>query len=83
MPTMTPYSNDAASIQIDELTVENNPDRVAVYGSVQLTKDKIGLKHARELKAIIDAVVTSLEADNHLPDKITIKPGDQVDNPFK
>lgn len=83
MSPITPYANEAHSLQIGELTIENRVDQVALYGSAHLTKDKAGLQHARELKAIIDAVVASLEADKSLPDKITLKPTDQVDNPFK
>ena len=52
-------------------------------GSGQLTKDKTGLQHARQLKEVIDAVVAALEAEKSLPEHITVKPAEKVDNPFK
>jgi hypothetical protein len=48
-----------------------------------ITRDKIGLAHALQLKQILDAAVIALQHDPALPDQITFKPSDQVDNPFK
>src|SRR4051794_4282295 len=39
------------------LTVESRTDRVSVYGGLDLTRDKRGLAHARELEALPDRVV--------------------------
>jgi hypothetical protein len=83
MSSIKPYTNEADSIEIGDLTIENRLDQVSMYGDIQLTKDKVGLQQAKELKAIIDAVVKALEAEKNLPDHITFKPTDQVDNPFK
>ena len=82
MSSFTPYQNEEQSIAIDELTVENRLDRIAVYGSVELTKDKAGLQHARALKEVIDAVVAALEHDKNLPEQVELKPTDTVKNPF-
>src|SRR3954470_8272648 len=38
-------------------------DRVALYGSVDLTKDRAGLRRARELRALLEAVVSALERE--------------------
>ena len=70
MPTFDPYADDAASLDIGELTLENGRDRIAVYGSLDLTRDKAGLKRARALKAVLDAVVGHLEAAHDLPDTV-------------
>ena len=83
MPALDPFSNEADSIMIDDLTVENRLDRLELYGSVQITKDKAGLKVAEELKALIDAAVAALRADKSLPDHIPIAPTQKVENPFK
>jgi hypothetical protein len=83
MSTFKPYKNEADSIAIDELTIENRLDRISIYGSIELTKDKAGLQQAMQLKNLIDAVVATLQADKNLPDHITIKPAEKVDNPFK
>jgi len=68
MTRMTPFADDAASISIGGLTVENGTDRIALYGSLDLTRDKQGLAHARSLKALLDQAVQLLEADKALPD---------------
>jgi len=80
---LTPFADDSASIGIGGLTIENGTDSVAVYGNVDLTRDKEGLKLARELKALVDGVVAALEADKSLPEQIAPpdKP-DTVANPF-
>jgi hypothetical protein len=83
MSPITPYANEADALEIGDLTIENRLDQVSLYGEIQFTKDKQGLRQAKELKSIVDAVVKALEAEKHLPEHITFKPTDQVDNPFK
>ena len=65
---LTPYADDAASVSIGEMTVENGTQRIALYGSLDLTRDKQGLAHARTLRALLDQVVKTLEAAKGLPD---------------
>jgi len=81
--TMTPYADDAASIAIGDLTLENGRDCVAVGGSLDLTRDKAGLAHARALKAAVNAIVHVLDSDAALPDKVAPpKAATEVQNPF-
>ncbi len=82
MAHLHPFQNEADSLMVDDLTVENRLDRVSLYGTLQITRDKAGLKHAQALKAIIDAVVSTLKAQA-LPDHIGIIAPDETDNPFK
>lgn len=82
MPSIKPYQNEEESIAIDELNVENRLDRISVYGSIDLTKDKTGLARARELKEVLDAVVAALEKEKSLPDHVQLKPTEKVRNPF-
>ena len=77
----TPYRNESDCIRLDELTVENRLDRISLYGSIDLTRDKNGLAATRELKKIIDAVLSELEKAE-LPEKITLAASESVDNPF-
>jgi hypothetical protein len=82
-PKMQPFANDADSIEIAGLTIENGTDRIAVYGNLDLTRDKPGLEGALTLKSLLDAVVHALEAEKALPEKIEPpKPADEVKNPF-
>ena len=82
MADIQPFQNEEESLSIGELTVENRLDRLSLYGSLQITKDKAGLKQALELKALIDAAVAALQAAK-LPEHITVTPAERVDNPFK
>jgi len=77
------YADDAASVTIGDLTLENGRDCVAVGGSLDLTRDKPGLAHARTLKAALDTIVHALESDPALPDKVAPpKATTEVKNPF-
>ena len=83
MTRLTPFTDDAASTSIGKLTIENGTDRIALYGSIDLTRDKQGLAHAQALKALLDQVVQVLEADHALPDAVTPQAAPKtVANPF-
>jgi hypothetical protein len=83
MTAMKSYADDSASPQIGDLTIENGTDHIAVYGSLDLTRDKAGLESARALKRIVDAALKVLEGDKNLPDRIAPpKKPEQVKNPF-
>jgi hypothetical protein len=84
MPTQpfSAYENEIDSLQIDTLSVENRLDRISLYGSLELTKDRRGLESALKLKRIIDASIDALKRDKNLPDRIEIKASESVENPF-
>ena len=82
--TISPFANESESLGIGDLTIENRTDRVSIYGSIDLTRDKAGLEHARMLKALLDKVVQVLESEKNLPDKIAPPDApDEVANPFQ
>ena len=84
MKSIEPFANESESVGIADLTVENRTDRVSVYGNIDLTRDRQGLKDARALRDLLDRVVKALEADKDLPDRIPPPDAtDSVDNPFK
>jgi hypothetical protein len=79
----TPFSDDSASLRIGGFTVENGTDKVALYGSLDVTRDKNGLKQAKALKAAVDAIVKALEQDKALPKESgPAEAPQQVKNPF-
>jgi hypothetical protein len=83
MTQFTPFADDAASVSLGTLTVENGTERVALYGSLDITRDKADLRQALALQAIIDQVVQALSADPALPERQP--PADKpetVRNPF-
>jgi hypothetical protein len=78
-----PFSDSSTSLSIGEFTVENGTDKVALYGSLDVTRDKSGLKQAKALKAAVDAIVRALEQDKALPDESgPAETPQQVKNPF-
>lgn len=76
-----PYQHGTESVQIDDLTIENQIDCISVYGNLQITKDQLGLKNAKALQDLIDAVVAVLEQEN-LPIQIERQANQEIDNPF-
>ena len=81
MTEFQPYRNEKDSFDISELTVENRIDCVEIYGSIRLTKDKVGLLLARQLKQLVDSTLAVLEKDE-LPDQVPVAKTDRIKNPF-
>jgi len=81
-----PYENEEDVLQVSDLNVENRLDKIAVFGSVDLTRDKAGLRLATALKEVLDAVVLKLreeEKNNILPETIPMpRTGKFVKNPL-
>ena len=78
-----PYADEAAALQIGDLTLENHLDRVVLFGSLDLTRDKVGLHHARTLRDLLAVVVVELERPGtELPEAIKTASTDTVKNPF-
>jgi hypothetical protein len=82
METIRPFENEAESLQIDELTVENRLDRISIYGNVDITRVKAGLERARQLQRLLNDTLKVLEGEE-LPDAIATKPSSHVPNPFQ
>jgi hypothetical protein len=72
--TITPFADDSASTSIGELTIENGRDRMSIYGSLDITRDKRGLEDARRLQTVLAGVVRLLEGEgDQLSEKHEIK----------
>ena len=84
-PAFTPFANDADALTLGELNVENHTDHVAVFGNLEIRRDAEGLRQARTLKGVLDAVVAAL-ASADLPAHAETTGGTtarQVKNPFE
>ena len=80
---MTPFADDSAATSIGDMQVENGMDRIAVYGSLDLTRDKAGLALAQALRALLDKAIAAMEADHALPAAIPApKKTGKAANPF-
>lgn len=82
MSDFKPYANEADVLTVDNLSIENRVDRVTLQGDVELTKDRRGLALARQLKAVLDATVKALEAEQALPEAVQAEAPTMVKNPF-
>ena len=76
-----PFKNEADSVEIGDLTIENRVDRVSIFGSIDITKDKTGLSAALQLKSVLDEILSELQSAD-LPEKVEIKAPETVPNPF-
>jgi hypothetical protein len=82
--SFTPFADEAGVRTIGALCFENGTDRIALHGSLDLTRDKTGLAQARLLKQTLDAIVKALEGDD-LPEAVAEAPEaapKSVPNPF-
>ena len=80
-----PFLDNESAAAIGDLSVENSTIAVMISGNLEVTRDKTGLKRARALKQLADAMVEQLEADGELPDKVATAKEQvkEVDNPFR
>lgn len=76
-----PFKNESECLQMGDLTIENRIDRVSIFGSIDITRDKEGLEVARQLKQVLELTLAELEGAD-LPDQITLEAPDCVENPF-
>ncbi|RYY78024.1 MAG: hypothetical protein EOO69_12410 [Moraxellaceae bacterium] len=75
------FKDNSASLDIGSLTLENNAERVSIYGSLNIGCDQQGLQHARQLQAILNDMVNYL-AQQDLPEHIETFTPKAVKNPF-
>ena len=75
------FKDDTASVDIGDLTFENNDQRVAIFGSINIGRDQQGLAQAKQLQAIINDMVSYLEQQD-LPEQIETFTAKIVKNPF-
>jgi hypothetical protein len=76
---------DVLNIQGDALTVTNDPVRIVISGTLELTRDKAGLKAALALQQAIGGIVDVLQRDPSLPERVADEPPaptGTVKNPF-
>ncbi len=79
-----PFADDDAAASIGDLSIENGTSRIAISGSVEITRDEAGLERARALKQLADELVATLEAGptpkHDMPTQTASV--DEVANPF-
>jgi len=63
-----PFRNDDQALSVGGLEVENGTDRIALHGSLEIARDRTGLKQARALLELMTGIVAALEGDGDLPE---------------
>lgn len=80
-PVIQPFQNEEEVVIISKLTIENRLDRVSIYGSIDITRDKQGQEYLFELKRQIDAIMDQME-NEELPERVETLEAREVNNPF-
>ncbi|WP_379543355.1 hypothetical protein [Psychrobacter sp. R86515] len=83
-----PFANNHQSMQIGELVIENQEDKIVIYGDIDLTLDASGYEQAQQLHELSEKIVQAF-ADKNLYSKNDAKSkenddqlGKDIDNPF-
>ena len=83
-----PFANDHQSMQIGDLVIENQKDKVIIYGDIDLTLDTLGYEQAEQLHELTGKIVKAFEnQDLYSKKEIKSKENDDqsgrdIDNPF-
>lgn len=77
-----PFENGTESHSIHDLTLENDLERINLYGNLQITKDKVGLESAKALQHYLNEIVSRLEKEASLPERIETQGENEIENPF-
>ncbi|MGU7784762.1 hypothetical protein [Burkholderia sp. PU8-34] len=81
------FEDDTSILNIhgDDFTVTNDPERIVLSGTLEVTRDKAGLAAALALQQAIASIVEALQHDPSLPEHIKEEPPaptGTVKNPF-
>jgi hypothetical protein len=83
MTNFSPFQNESDAITLGDLKIENREDRIAVYGSLAITRDRAGLAGAKALKNILESIIKELEGEHDLPIRVAAAETPvKVNNPF-
>jgi hypothetical protein len=83
MTNFAPFRNESDAITLGDLKIENREDRVSVYGTLAITRDRAGLAAAKALKQVVDRIVKELESGHDLPIRVAAAEAPKtVKNPF-
>jgi hypothetical protein len=64
------YENDTDGFTTGNLQIKNALDVITIEGTLEITKDRVGLEAALKLKRAVDAAIDALKRDRNLPDSL-------------
>lgn len=83
-----PFANNHQSMQIGELVIENQQDKIIMYGDLELTLDESGYQQAQQLHTLVTKIMQAFETPSLYSNSEakSKEKGDQsgknIDNPF-
>ena len=83
-----PFANDHQSMQIGELIIENQTDKIIIYGDIDLTLDATGYEQAQQLHELTSKILQAFENisiynnSQHKSKEKDDQSGKIIDNPF-
>ncbi|WP_350562228.1 hypothetical protein [Psychrobacter sp. CAL346-MNA-CIBAN-0220] len=83
-----PFANNHQSMQIGELVIENQEDKIIIYGDIDLHLNAAGYEQAQQLHELTTKVLQAFEksteySNKSLPSKLKSDQSDEnIDNPF-
>ena len=83
-----PFANDHQSMQIGELVIENQKDKIIIYGDINLVFDEVGYEQAKQLHELSSKILLAFEdkslySNNDSKSKEKDDQSDEIiDNPF-
>lgn len=76
-----PFSGKSQSLSIGDLTIEDQDDRLVLYGQMEIPRDMSGKEKAHALKELFTKILARLETET-LPEAVTKAPPTPGENPF-
>ena len=83
-----PFANNHQSMQIGELVIENQKDKIIIYGDIDLTLDTLGYENAERLHELTGKIMKAFEDPNLYSNQESKskqnddQSGKDIDNPF-
>ncbi|MGI9340841.1 hypothetical protein [Psychrobacter submarinus] len=83
-----PFANNHQSMQIGELVIENQQDKIIIYGDLDLYLTKAGFAQAKQLHELTTKILAQFEKTDQYTnnDEVSKSNGDwsddNIDNPF-
>jgi len=83
-----PFANNHQSMQIGELVVENQKDKIIIYGDIDLHFDALGYKQAQKLHELTGKILQAFASDGQYSKKVleskdnSDRSDKNIDNPF-
>ncbi|MES1965822.1 hypothetical protein M0N77_10900 [Psychrobacter sp. AH5] len=87
-----PFANNHQSMQIGELVIENQKDKIIIYGDIELYLNENGHEQAKKLHELTNSILKSYENADNFRDSYNKnveesklkddRLDDDIDNPF-